>query len=132
MHFDFFAGPGGPSERYRSPHSPPVDPFRILRYRDPDLVLIKRSQRRAVQQMERASQQWTLLYQDSLAQLWGRRTKFDDPESPEYLAPVWRQFRERPQQGIAAWPAAPRVDAQRRPVSLTSQTPQRYPDQVLP
>jgi len=107
MHFDFLRGPGGPESRYRSPTSPPVDPGLALRFRQPDLVLIDRGEPHAVAVMGRHQGEWCLLYQDAVAQLWGRRTRYDRPESPHYLAAHVRQVSDQPQRGSVPWPAAP-------------------------
>ncbi|MCA9080011.1 MAG: hypothetical protein KDA58_05600, partial [Planctomycetaceae bacterium] len=53
--------------------------------------------------------EWTLLYQDSLAQVWGRRDLFDNPECPRYLSPSRRQIGDEQQHGYVAWPATPVV-----------------------
>jgi hypothetical protein len=49
-----------------------------------------------------------LLYQDSLAQLWGRSTRYDDPHNPDYLPPSNRQISDAPQTGYVLWPATPK------------------------
>ena len=52
---------------------------------------------------------WVLLYQDSLAQLWGRGKKYDDPRSPSYLPPEEGHITEKAQTGYAPWPALPKL-----------------------
>jgi hypothetical protein len=49
-----------------------------------------------------------LLYQDSLAQLWGRAERYDDPKSAYYLEPRHREVGEFVQQGFVYWPAIPK------------------------
>ena len=88
-HFDMFAGRVN-SFRYRSPNSPGYDAGRLLRDDQPDLVLVDRRQSHAVQTMRKNRSKWTLLYQDSLAQVWGRSTRYDEPENSAYLAPPQR------------------------------------------
>ncbi len=108
MYFDLANGDAPAEMRYRSPLSPPVDGSRILRYKNPDLVLIGREQTYAVQIMQEHRDQWTLLYQDSLAQLWGRSDKYDDPTGPDYVPQANRLIGDAPQAGHVAWPALPR------------------------
>jgi hypothetical protein len=107
QHFDFVLGDGGPDYRWRAPSSGPVDPTRVLEEGRPDLVLISRLQRPSVEVMQRQQGRFVLLYQDALAQLWGRATRYDDPDSPHYLPPAQRWISDTPQEGHAAWPALP-------------------------
>jgi hypothetical protein len=107
MYFDFAIGDAPPELRFRSPNSPPVDGSRILDYKNPDLVLIDRAQTYAVKIMEEHQDRWTLLYQDSLAQLWGRAEKYDDPDSPDYVSLSRRVIGDEPQEGKVPWPALP-------------------------
>jgi hypothetical protein len=112
MHFDFLIG-DAPGYRWRDPSSPPVDPARVLEYGDPDLVLIPRASAHAVQVL-RERPEWSLIYQDELAQLWGRRERYDDAASPDYLPPDAREITDRHQSGWAAWPALPAARAKAR------------------
>lgn len=115
MHFDFFRGDAPDRLRYRSPDSPPADPKRVLEFCSPNLVLMKSTEKFASGIMQE-SDQWSLLYKDRTAELWGRSQVYDQPASKNYLAaslridstvvdspsPVTRQ----PQRS-ALWPAAP-------------------------
>ena len=105
-HFDFILGEQSPQERYRDP-STPFDATRVLHEKQPNLVLIDQGQPHAVQVMERESRDWALLYQDAVAQLWGRRARYDDPNSPDFLPPSERQIGQEPQVGHVGWPAFP-------------------------
>jgi hypothetical protein len=107
MNFDLVLGDQGPTGRFRSPNSPSFDSKRILEFRKPDLALICRGQPHSQRVMERNTNTWVLLYQDSLAQLWGRRTKYADPLSPEFIAPSQRNVGNQRQEGIVDWPAMP-------------------------
>jgi hypothetical protein len=107
QHFDFILGDAGPAYRWRDPASGPVDPTRVLKEGQPDLVLISRLQRPSVEVMQRQEGRWVLLYQDALAQLWGRASRYDDPQSPDYLPPAQRTISDAPQEGHAVWPALP-------------------------
>ncbi len=49
--------------------------------------------------MDSLRDEWVLLYQDQIAQLWGRATRYDDPSSPNYLPPERRRITEEPQLG---------------------------------
>jgi len=48
-----------------------------------------------------------LLYQDALAQVWGRRTIYDDPAGRDYLPPAARRISDEPQFGCVPYPALP-------------------------
>jgi hypothetical protein len=107
MYFDFAVSGDSSDQRPRSPTSPPPDPKRILYYGKPELVLIDRSQQLPLKTMQDESRNWILLYQDEIAQLWGLREKYDEPSSPNYLAPDRRLISSAPQHGVVAWPALP-------------------------
>ncbi|MDX1945746.1 MAG: hypothetical protein SFU86_10150 [Pirellulaceae bacterium] len=107
MHFDFIIGDVGPDQRYRGPGSGPFDPLRSLNYQRPNLVLLARGQEPSVEAMRQAGDQWVLLYQDELAQLWGRASKYDDPASVYYIPPARRIIGDAKQTGYAIWPALP-------------------------
>ncbi len=111
-HFDFLIGAVDPSQRYRDPNSGPFDPNRVLSEGQPDLVLISRLQLPSVEVMQRQTD-WVLLYQDSLAQLWGRADKYNDPNISTYIAPDHRQITDAPQLGYTPWPAFPSINANR-------------------
>jgi hypothetical protein len=113
MHFDFILGNLPPEERYRDPASGPFDPTRVLAYERPDLVLISRLQGPSVQVMEKQTAEWVLLYQDALAQLWGRASRYDDPYSAYYLPPAKREVGQSVQRGCVAWPAIPAYEPAR-------------------
>lgn len=106
-HFDFILGNVGPDVRYRDPRSGPFDPARVLNVNRPDLVLISRRQEPSVQVMQSQQGRWTLLYQDGLAQVWGRASKYDDPASSHYVPRHQREIGDWPQTGWAHWPAIP-------------------------
>jgi hypothetical protein len=106
-HFDFLIGNVGSDQRYRDPKSGPFNPNKVLEVGRPDLVLISRLQLPSVDVMQQQADQWVLLYQDSLAQLWGRATRYDDPKSAYYVPPRAREVGEAPQRGQVRWPALP-------------------------
>lgn len=105
MNFDFVLGREEP--RYRDSASPAFDDQRVLEYGCPVLVLICRQQPHSVNVMFRNRDRWTLLYQDKIAQLWGRSTVFDDAQRTAYLAPSHRRISEAEQVGLVSWPAYP-------------------------
>src|SRR5438876_2102172 len=70
------------------------------------LVLLSRHFTHAVKVMERRSG-WVLLYQDGIAQLWGRPERYADPASPDYLPPGARTIGYRKPRGYVRWPAFP-------------------------
>jgi CDP-diglyceride synthetase len=124
-HFDWLLGdaPGG---RHRDPASGPIDPSRVLADPRLELVLLDRRYPLAAQTLEQHAQDWTLLYQDSLAQLWGRTARFGAPNSRDYLPPSARQITNTAQTGLAAWPAIPSPlvnDAARGRPQPAAQTP---------
>jgi hypothetical protein len=80
----------------------------------PDLVLISRWQKPSVNTMQR-QKGWVLLYQDDLAQLWGRSSKYDDPQSAHYVEPRYREIGEALQRGFAHWPAMPEYNPRATP-----------------
>ena len=107
MQFDWEMGVPGPKTRYRSPHSPPPDGRRVLDFCQPDFVLLDRGKPHGVEMIASRQVDWTLLYQDELAQLWGRAEKFGNPASPHFVPLDSRRITNEPQQGFVAWPALP-------------------------
>jgi hypothetical protein len=65
--------------------------------------------------MESKKGEWVLLYQDGLAQLWGRASRYDDPTSEYFLSKADREIGESLQGGYARWPAIPKY----RPLEVT-------------
>ncbi len=107
QHFDFILGFHPQMPRHRSENSPPPSAAAVLEREHPNLVLISRHQPHAVRVMENHANQWGLLYQDQLAQLWGRKTEYDDPASPRYIPHDRRKVSDQPQAGSVPWPAIP-------------------------
>ncbi|RIK85907.1 MAG: hypothetical protein DCC67_03300 [Planctomycetota bacterium] len=109
VHFDFLLGDSGPRER--RPGAGPIDGRRILEYGRPDLLLVQRCYRDATRIMQqesaREASDWTLLYSDSVAELWGRRNKYDEPSSPDYFPPEQRVRDRRLLEARFQWPALP-------------------------
>jgi hypothetical protein len=105
LYFDFADGdrPG----RQRSSISPPLDSCRILHYGNPDLVLIDRRQKTPLSVMQQQDANWTLLYQDSLSQLWGRTGRYGVVTSPKFIPESRRVISNELQTGVVAWPALP-------------------------
>lgn len=109
IHFDFLFGKDYPGQRYRSPKSGPIDPEKALTYASPELFVLNRNQRGSVRILEAHSQDWTLLYQDSLAQVWGLKKRFDTPGEADYLPPELRSISNAPQHARVPYPALPVV-----------------------
>jgi hypothetical protein len=112
MHFDFLLG-NLPGERRRGDLSPPFDDARVLEYGHPDLVLIERAQPHSVEVMAHHPG-WVLVYQDAVAQLWGRRDRYGDPVGRDYVPPAQRSITDQPREGFVQWPAFPQPPAARR------------------
>ncbi|QDU91369.1 hypothetical protein Pla175_47910 [Pirellulimonas nuda] len=109
MHFDFLIGEHG-GQRFRSPKSGPIDGARVLAFAEPELVLVGRESEEAVKNLEAAAAGtpgWTLLYQDRLAQVWGRSDLYNDPASPRYLPVDQRIIGEHYSLTSRQWPALP-------------------------
>ena len=117
MHFDFILGNVGADQRYRGPASGPFDARRSLEFGRPDVVLISRQQEPSVDVMNRERDRWVLLYQDEIAQLWGRTSKYGDPSSAYYIPLEHRSVSNQSQHGFVRWPAIPS-----RKIGRTSQT----------
>ncbi len=107
MYFDFILGESPVTGRYREAASGPFDPMRALEYRSPDLVLLDRTRHPKATAVIRSASDWCLLYQDSLAELWGRTSRFGDPSSPNWLPESSRHISDDLQDGSVAWPAYP-------------------------
>lgn len=107
IYFDFWLGTDDPKYRYRSPNAPSFDPARALNFHQPDLVLLSREQGPSVREMQKHTNDWAILYQDSMAQLWGRKSVYDVADSREYFDPKRRHISEDVQVGDVSWPALP-------------------------
>jgi hypothetical protein len=109
VHFDFLLG--GTHPRDRRPDAGPIDGAQVLEYGQPDLVLVERRYKHsvAVMQAEAAKEtpEWTLLYSDAVAELWGRASRYDDPTSPHYFSTEYRQFEVKLLEARFQWPAFP-------------------------
>jgi hypothetical protein len=106
MNFDFILGDLVP--HHRGSNSFAFDDDEVLEFGNPELVLLSRLQPHSVNVMFRNRKNWALLYQDRLAQVWGRRTTFDDPAAARYVAPNFRRITDDEQTGVVSWPALPR------------------------
>jgi hypothetical protein len=116
MNFDFILGRLVP--RYRGSDPQAFDDDEVLQYGDPEVVLINRFQPHSVNVMFRNQQNWTLLYQDRVAQVWGRSQTFDDPAGARYIAPDRRQITDDEQVGVVSWPALPQRERATEQLSL--------------
>ena len=106
MNFDLLFG-SDMSRRHRGAASGPVDSNRVLEFGNPNLVLLDCiADASAVQHLDNHPD-WTPLYRDGRAALWGRKTVFDDPTYPGYVAPERRRISDEMPEGIAAWPGFP-------------------------
>jgi hypothetical protein len=103
MNFDFVLGDLEP--RFRG--TDVFDDERVLDHGKPDLVLINRHQPHSVNVMFRNRDQWILLYQDKMAQLWGRSTRYGNPDRPDFIPHGLRSISEAKPEGSVPWPAMP-------------------------
>jgi hypothetical protein len=105
MHFDFLLGDLD-VPRHRGQNSGPIDPQKALEFGQPDLLLVDRRYS-TPQRVLSERTDFVLLYQDKLAQVWGRTTKFGNPLSSQYVPLAAREIGNREQLGTATWPAFP-------------------------
>lgn len=119
LYFDFWMGTPDSRVRYRSPKSGPFDPAKALTFCDPDLVLLCRHQLPSVRVMQEQTSLWTLLYQDDLAQVWGRSDRYANPQHPDFVAVEQRQISDTIQEGNVNYPAFPSRTAQPTRTSST-------------
>ena len=73
-HFDLLVG-DSPGLRNRGTTNP-VDPTAVLREGDPELVLLDRQFPHSLEVLNKQRAEFTLLYEDKVAQLWGKRQRF--------------------------------------------------------
>jgi hypothetical protein len=106
LYLDFLLGEPTAESRLRAPKSGPYDPALALTYAEPDLLLLDRGQKPAQRVMQKRSD-WVLLYQDSLAQIWGRRDRYDEATNVDYIAVGSRRVGDELQKGFVQWPAFP-------------------------
>lgn len=97
----------------------------VLELGDPQVALVDRNQPHSTELLSQHPD-WVLLYQDQRAQVWGRKSRFADSASLDYIPPSHRRIGEEPQQGLAQWPAIP---ARQNP---TRQTAGNFPPLQLP
>ncbi len=107
VNLDFIMG-DHPRWRNRSPETGPFRADRVLDLGEPNLALVDRQRSDCVRAIEQRTD-WVLLYQDALAQVWGRRSIYDDASSPQYIPPSARSISDEAQVGWAAYPALPRM-----------------------
>lgn len=106
-HFDFLLGEE--RARWRRPEAGEVCGARELEHGRPDYVLLDRrypNPRRVME--ESAGDEWVLVYQDRLAQVWGRSEAVDDKGSPAWIAPELRFVSDHISTTSVEWPALPR------------------------
>lgn len=107
MHFDFIYGSATIRRNRDEEGSGPFDPAKVLRFKDPQLVWIDRLRDRSGSKLLDEMPEWTILYRDSVAEVWGRSDLYDDANGDRYLAPADRSISDAEQTGLASWPALP-------------------------
>ena len=110
QHFDFLLGEHE-GRRFRSEKSGPIDGRAVLSVGQPDLILVDRSYPASVEHMEQEVREhpgrWVLLYQDGVAQLYGRSERYDNPAGPQYVPPSERIVTNETRTDFVPWPALP-------------------------
>ena len=106
LHFDWLFGDGPNVTRSRATDSPACDPLAILELNQPNIVINRRSGEKTRIHMEQAAD-WVLLYQDQIAQVWGRRSHYDDPNLPTFISEDQRSISDKEVSGYVSWPAFP-------------------------
>ena len=106
MNFDLLFG-SDLSRRHRGVTSGPVDSNRVLEFGDPSLVMMDRIADLPAVQFIDQHNDWTRLYSDGRAILWGRKSVFDNPQLATYVPEHRRRETDRIPAGIAAWPGFP-------------------------
>lgn len=128
MNFDFLLGEAD-GKRWRGPDSGPIDGTRVLKFGDPDLVLIDRlyENPRSIMRAEgeKENPEWVLLYRDRVAELWGRSERFDDPTNHDYIPLEFRVQDPSPRECGVPWPALPIRDDARQVAREQSQATSR-------
>ncbi len=109
MNFDFLMGELVP--RTRSASSGPIDATKVLNHGAPDYVLVDRRYLNAAQVMQdikaTGGDEWSLVYQDAVAQLWGRALLVDQLDSIQYVAESDRLISNHYSMTSVSWPALP-------------------------
>ena len=113
MHFDFLIG-DDEKLRHRDPKSGPFDPTRVLSHGEPNLVLLDRHFQHSILVMTTMQDEFSLLYQDSVAQIWGRDSVYSDPESSTFLPSDRRKLTDEAQTGSVTWPAFPITKSEKK------------------
>ncbi|MEM9413358.1 MAG: hypothetical protein AAGA30_19775, partial [Planctomycetota bacterium] len=107
MHFDFLYGVQDQIPRFRADESQEVDPDLVLEFGEPEIVVIRRMYEVTSSTMSKKTDRWCLLYRDGMAEVWGIRERFDNPESNDYISPSDRVLTDVIPSGIVNWPALP-------------------------
>jgi hypothetical protein len=106
INFDLLFG-SDLSRRHRGADSGPVDSNRVLEFANPDLVLMDRIADVPAVRFVDQHDNWTRLYSDGRAILWGRKSVFDDPAVSTYVPTHRRRLSAEMPNGIAQWPGFP-------------------------
>jgi hypothetical protein len=110
MNGDFMLG-SNDGRRLRSSESGPIAPLKVLEYCKPTIVLLDRRFKTSVDVMRTlvavSEPKWVLLYQDAIAQIWGRRDVYDAVKSPNYVEPAQRRIGDSASSVCLNWPALP-------------------------
>ncbi|WP_146511830.1 hypothetical protein [Thalassoglobus neptunius] len=105
VYFDFFFGENYEGKRYRSQNSEPISKDRALTFHDPELFVISRLQQPTLSTMNDHSEDWVRIYQDELAEIWGRRDFLASQYSDVMLASSENANRPETANGVTPWPA---------------------------
>ncbi|MEW4489898.1 hypothetical protein AB1L42_17575 [Thalassoglobus sp. JC818] len=118
VYFDFFFGENYPGKRHRSKNSEPISPDRALSFHDPELFVISRLQHPTISTMKKHSEDWVRIYQDELAEIWGRRDFLQAQYPDELLANAKNANSVESTDRVTPWPAF--SDSSRNPTEFSS------------
>jgi len=105
IYLDLFLGASPAGGRYRSPRSAPCDPARALAYEEPELLVLETRNPVCRETLAREGRDWQVVYEDELAQIWGRREFLEREKTGS--VPLTASFPKAALPREVSWPALP-------------------------